>query len=560
MTKETICVNCMEEMGNAQVCPHCGFSRQEPQMQKALPFHTVLQGRYLIGRAQKMNGEGISYIGLDLSENTKVLVREFFPETLVQRAENRKDLRVNSGSEVLFDESITQFLNGSRVMAHMRELAAVFSVYDIFEENHTAYAISEWVDGVPLRQFVAESGGRISWNTARPLFMPVLSALSQLHSAGISHLGISPDTLYVTSEGKMKLGGFCIHAVRRMDTDLPPDLVPGCAAIEQYVMDFAPNEATDVYGFAASLFFALTGTVPQDALQRRSDPRLLIPSSIVKELPQHVISALANALQVSPDRRTSTFERMRAELSAAPTVQPAAVQTAAPASHSITRLPPVHDKERNQWPAWAVLLVSFAAAMLLLFGGYGIWALMQPAAPAEGEERSLGSEESNLEESSGITSSLESSEEGESSLSENQIKAPNLYEQDYETVSGNAGGEYTVMLSGREFSDKVDEGCILSQSPAADEPMEKGSVIVVVVSQGPQKRTLPGVSGDSLSTACRKLTEAGFVPVASEEYSDSVAEGTVIGYANNEAGNSLDYGTQVTVRVSMGKDPSVRLD
>ena len=34
----------------------------------------------------------------------------------------------------------------------------------------------------------------------------------------------------------------------------------------------------------------------------------------------------------------------------------------------------------------------------------------------------------------------------------------------------------------------------------------------------------------------------------------------VIGYANNEAGNSLDYGTQVTVRVSMGKDPSVRLD
>ena len=56
------------------------------------------------------------------------------------------------------------------------------------------------------------------------------------------------------------------------------------------------------------------------------------------------------------------------------------------------------------------------------------------------------------------------------------------------------------------------------------------------------------------------MTEAGFVPVASEEYSDSVAEGTVIGYANNEAGNSLDYGTQVTVRVSMGKDPSVRLD
>ena len=94
MTKETICVNCMEDTGGAQICPHCGFNRQEPQKPHALPYRTVLQGRYLVGRAMEENGEGIRYTGMDLTENTRVLIREFFPETLAQRAENGTDAQV----------------------------------------------------------------------------------------------------------------------------------------------------------------------------------------------------------------------------------------------------------------------------------------------------------------------------------------------------------------------------------------------------------------------------------------------------------------------------------
>ena len=208
MTKETICVNCMEDTGGAQICPHCGFNRQEPQKPHALPYRTVLQGRYLVGRAMEENGEGIRYTGMDLTENTRVLIREFFPETLAQRAENGTDAQVMGGSEVLFNETIAQFLSDSRELAHRRELSAVFPVYDIFEENGTAYTVLEGINGVTLRSFIEESGGRLSWETARPLFMPVLNALSQLHAAGLSHLGISPDTLYVVEGGQNEAGRF----------------------------------------------------------------------------------------------------------------------------------------------------------------------------------------------------------------------------------------------------------------------------------------------------------------------------------------------------------------
>ena len=60
----------------------------------------------------------------------------------------------------------------------MRELSAIEHIYDIFEENNTAYTVAEWNESISLQYFVERSGGHISWNDARQLFMPVLSALS----------------------------------------------------------------------------------------------------------------------------------------------------------------------------------------------------------------------------------------------------------------------------------------------------------------------------------------------------------------------------------------------
>ena len=97
-------------------------------------------------------------------------------------------------------------------------------------------------------------------------------------------------------------------------------MVSGCAALEQYSQTETFHEATDIYGFTASLFYALTGTLPEKAIKRKEDARLLIPTGILKELPPHVVTSLANGLQVYPQKRTQTFERLRAELSASPTI------------------------------------------------------------------------------------------------------------------------------------------------------------------------------------------------------------------------------------------------
>lgn len=549
--KKNLCMNCMSDLEDKSVCPHCGYPADEKQQGDALPFHTLLQKRYLVGREKSRNGEGITYIGYDTILNIPVAIREFYPSNLCTRAEDNAAVAVIGGKEVPFDECLTDFLEYSRKVAHLRELSSIVQIYDIFEENHTAYTVSEWKESITLRFFVEHRGGRLLWNDARPLFMPVLSALSALHAAGICHLGISPETLVVTQDGKMRLEGFCTKAVRQDETGLSFDVVPGCAAIEQYVKSYTPNEATDVYGFAASLFFALTGVLPQDALKRRTDSRLLIPTAIIRDIPPHVVSSLANALQVMPDKRTQTFERLREELSAAPSVTTSFTNTMinnTPSSYSLDAEPELSKKRGVPRFVWAigscvVCLVVFTligVIWLSMGGGFGTTESEEPVSAVS-------------EVSSQLESQVDSSV---SSTAEETIPVPNLVGKNYDELTAETSEDYQILAAAdKEFDDTVPEGYIISQMPEVGNEMAKGTAIVVVVSKGPRNRELPDVAGEQLAAASTKVADKGFVPTKIEQYSDTVPEGCVIGYKDAQAGTQLPYGSQVVLVVSKGPNP-----
>lgn len=551
---ENLCMNCMSDTAGKSECPHCGCQSGGVQEPYALPVGTVLQDRYIVGSAKSSNGEGTLYIGYDTVLHIPVELREFFPQAICERADGSTEIRVKAGSELAFSQYLADFLSFSREVAHLRELTPIIQSYDIFEENHTAYTVSEWEESITLRYFIERSGGSLGWNEARPLFMPVLSALSTMHAAKINHLGISPDTLCIMKDGKMKLGGFCIPAVRRADTELPMHLVPGCAAIEQYVVGYAPDEATDVYGFAASIFFALTGELPQDALKRRTDARLLISTSILRTIPPHVVTALANALQVMPDQRTATFERLRAELSAAPTIT-ATIEDPEVLLHASSSYP---EKKKSGAPAAAWVLIPCALA-LVLFTAIGVfWLSNGGMVPMQSGANSSSNASGPAEASSSIPSESPAMAPLASSIpAENTgelIEVPTLIGQNYAalTETTSSGGEYQILRSSEQFNDEVPEGEIISQSPAPGEMVEYGTSIVVVVSKGAEMRKLPSIFGMTLAEASTTVTAAGFVPTKTEAYSDVVEAGLTIGYQNKSEGDLLAYGSQVVIIISSG--------
>ena len=59
-----------------------------------------------------------------------------------------------------------------------------------------------------LKAYVASQGGKIPYDQALTILMPVMQALTQVHALNLTHRDISPDNISITSKGESKLLDF----------------------------------------------------------------------------------------------------------------------------------------------------------------------------------------------------------------------------------------------------------------------------------------------------------------------------------------------------------------
>lgn len=105
-----------------------------------------------------------------------------------------------------------------------------------------------------------------------------------------------------------------------------------------------------------------------------------------------------------------------------------------------------------------------------------------------------------------------------------------------------------------EYSETVPEGIVVSQDPAGGETVRHDTVAKVVVSKGREPLELPALTGKTIAEATSILKEMGLALTTAEEYSDSVAKGTVI--SQTPAPQTVLYrGDQVNLVVSKGPTP-----
>ncbi len=533
-----VCMNCMEELKDG-VCPNCGENVETNQPKPFISTKTLIGQRYIIGKGLKKDAEGLSYIGYDFIKRQKVYVREFFPQEFCVRDEKgclKPSGAVNAevNIKILYDD----FLKYFRCIARLRQLPALAAVYDILEQNSSIYVIIEWIEGMFLDEYLSQKGGALQWKEARVLFMPLLSSLSKMASAKIYHLGITPGNMIVTKENKIKLTGFTTKNSKTTGSLLTSELNEGCSALEQYIANAEISECTDVYGYAASLFFTLIGEYVPCALERKKKDKLLVPSNILKELPENVVAALANALRVYPNSRTLSFETLRIELSNSPVLK---VKDIYNNQNKFTCKIPAN-KSYPDDKRWGI--ISFVTALLLLitcFGIYWFWIKEKNSSLDNTLEESLNSP---------VLLSNEVPEETEAS----KVETPQLVGKTVNAAQNGSTSEnpYSVVVLSEEFHDSIEEGCIISQTPAYGEEMYIGSTIAVNVSKGPEKRALPSIIGKSLAEASLILTEAKFKPSQVGESSSKFPSGTVIRYQSYQAGDLVSYGSEIVIVVSKG--------
>lgn len=490
MNTDHLCMSCMREIGDENQCPYCGFHADSPQLAPYLPLRTVVAERYLAGKLLDYNGDGATYMGWDLEMNAPVTIREFLPDSI---AERREDLTLvpMAGCEITYRDCYQSFLELWRKLARMRRLSALILVFDIVEDHGTAYAISEYMEGVSLREYLLRSpSGYLSWEQARILFMPVLSTLGTLHSAGIIHRGISPTTLIVGKNGKMRITGFSIWQARTARGDLTAQLFPGYAAIEQYGFEGQQGPWTDIYAFSAVLYRTLIGSTPLEATSRVTNDRLMVPGKFAEQLPAYVINALMNGLQILPEDRTRTVDQLRAELSAAPGTSTAAIAYAGKEDAPYQEPVPSGRKKSASGSKTALIAgLASIAACLVIFAvlSLTVW-----------------------REDIGMFFTGGASTQASSNAPE-LVKVPDFRGLNYNNIKSNT--DYTnAFFFETEYQDSDTQGkdVVLSQNIAYGTEVPKGSTIKLVLSSGNEEITLPDFKGQNYATVKLKLEEMGF--------------------------------------------------
>ena len=533
-----LCMGCLNEIpADDSVCKVCGFDNSEKQTAPYLPYGTVLRNKYVIAKNLETNGESTRYLSYDKNSGKVLAVREFLPIGLFDRGDDETKLFVAPQDKESFQKALSDFMSYYETVGELTDKSAMIEIVDMFTANNTAYVVEENDDLIAFTEFVDHNGGHIEWDAARPMFMPIITLVENLHKLGIGHYAVSPANLYVTSAGKLKLGGFSTENERKRGTMLKSQLYSGCAAPEQYQSDTTLDAATDIYGLTATLFYALTGNLPANAKEREKDQRLLISTNTVKRLPPHVVTALANGLQMKREQRISDFDELRAQLSVSSTVQ--AIQDEISRTASMTPIKKEgEDKPKSSVNPTAVGLVATIVA-LLIFAAIGLFWL--PSNPLMGL----------FTNGSTVPVTLAAPTE--------DWTGPVMGDyvgKKYEDVAAAFSGTIKVSADG-EFSDTVPKGYIISQEPAAGDPITTSdSVLYVVLSKGAQLTALPDIIDKSYTAAAEELTNAGFIVKQAVEYSDKYAEGKVIEYVGLKAGDKIETGSEITIKVSRGKEKS----
>lgn len=278
------CYYCFSSLDGDTVCPHCGAPVKERESsERALSPGVLIRERYLVGQVMMEDPLGITYFGYDRQQNKQVWVREYLPEGLADRQDGDPAvLPLQGDANVIFHTGKDQLAQRAREIAQYNSHPGMSRLDCYFEENGSGYIVMDRLPGKSLSACLRERGGKLEWFEALQIMSPVIDFLRILHGDRAVHGYVSPDNVYVGTDGQGRLITFNIlcdsQALPLLNARyLPKGLFEGNVSIGPWV---------DVYGMAASLYYMVTGEPPvamtdplsgQERMERPSRKGVTLP-------------------------------------------------------------------------------------------------------------------------------------------------------------------------------------------------------------------------------------------------------------------------------------------
>lgn len=255
-----------------------------------LKHGAVLQdGRYRIEKVLGQGGFGITYMAVQIGLNRPVAVKEFFMKEYCNRDADTSFVSVPSaGGKEMVTKFREKFIKEAQTIAALNN-PHIVRIFDVFEENGTAYYVMELLEGGSLSGQMSKGG--IHYTEAAGYIKQICDALTYIHSQNILHLDIKPSNVLFRVADETVLIDFGIS--KHYDeyngsqtSSTPAGMSRGYAPLEQSkaggIAQFSP--ATDIYSLGATFYALVTGQTPPDADDVNEDglppfPKL-VPASI----------------------------------------------------------------------------------------------------------------------------------------------------------------------------------------------------------------------------------------------------------------------------------------
>lgn len=546
-------------------------------MSERLDTGTIVDGRYRIERRLGSGGMADVYLASDMQLGRQVALKVLYRRF----AEDPE-----------FVERFRREASSAAGLQHQN----IVSVYDRGEWQGTYYIAMEYLAGRSLKQVIAQDAP-LDPDVAIDFAAQILRAARFAHRRGVIHRDLKPHNAICDDEGNLTVTDFGIARAGASDMTQTGSIMGTAQYLSpEQAQGHAVSQQSDLYSIGVVLYEMLAGRVPFEgesavaiALKQVGEAPVP-PSAYNGAVTPALESVVLRALEKDPAARYPDADAFIDALEAArlgvedPTQSTMLVPAAAaplapppppPAAFGHPAPPEPHPDDEGPGRRWwlfaaaALLAVGILLALLLLMRKDQVTVpnvVGSDLATAQSRLQSEGFSVDTVARTSDRPEREVLGQDPEPGSKADEGSVVTLTVSDgpgratVPDVEGQSEREATRRLEDAGFevrrreraSGSVARGDVIGTQPPAGSQIERGSVVVLLVSSGPRKVAVPDVVGQSEESARSTLTGAGFT-VNAEQREDADADpGTVLSQSP-AAGSDAAEGSAVTIVVA--KEP-----
>ncbi|WP_417669507.1 protein kinase domain-containing protein [Roseibium sp.] len=181
-------------------------------------------------------------------------------------------------------------------------------------ERQTLFAVTEFVEGVTLRQWMTDNP-QPDLESVRSIVEQVAKGLRAFHRHGMLHQDLRPENIMICSDGVVKIidfGSVLIEGVLEAAPGLDETEILGTHqyTAPEYFLGYRGTERSDYFSLGVIAYEMLTGKLPYGSSVSRAQSHkaqaalsYMSASSLTQRVPDWVDGALARLTQVDPGQR-----------------------------------------------------------------------------------------------------------------------------------------------------------------------------------------------------------------------------------------------------------------